>query len=196
MKVILRGNINIPSYSRGDCRTLTKFKIKGLGYAVVNEEDKGRRIKGKDKSSAKDEGAMKNELDELGQRLDRLESILNEISKPLENFYGMTGNYLRLLKFYSEHGSISPEHIVPELKDPISKGIVNVLFQKNEQNISQITESLKRLRGTASRRIVREKLRELESTGVVIKDEGSKQAKYSIAPELIKKWSQLLGFNK
>jgi DNA-binding HxlR family transcriptional regulator len=161
----------------------------------MDEEENSDKVEGGSKKADPAEGAKKGELDELGQRLDRLESILNEISKPLENFYGVTGNYLRLLKFYSEHGSISPEHIVPEVKDPISKGIVNVLFQKNEQNISQITESLKKLRGTASRRIVREKLRELESTGVVIKEEGSKQAKYSIAPELIKKWSQLLGFN-
>jgi DNA-binding transcriptional ArsR family regulator len=162
----------------------------------MDEDTNLDKVKRGSKKEDKEDKARKGELEELGQRLDRLESILNEISKPLENFYGITGNYLRLLKFYSEHGSISPEHIVPGLKDPISKDIVNVLFQKNEQNISQITESLKRVRGTASRRIVREKLRELESAGVVVKVEGSKQAKYSVAPELIKKWSQLLGFNK
>jgi DNA-binding transcriptional ArsR family regulator len=149
-----------------------------------------------EKDKDKVRGGPKKELEELGERLDRLESILTEISKPLENFRDMTSNYFRLINLYSEHGTISPELIVPEVKDPISKDIINVLFQKNEQNISQITESLKKRRGKASRRIVRQKVQELEKAGLVMKGDESQHPKYSVTPELVKKWSQLLGFNK
>ena len=144
----------------------------------------------------KDEEGLKKELDELGKRLDRLEAILGEVTEPLEKFRGLVSDYFRLLRLYSQHGMISPELVTPEVKDPISKDIISVLFERKEQNISQITESLKKRRGKASRRIVRQKLQGLEAKGIVIREEGSHRPTYSISPELIKKWSQLLGFYK
>jgi len=148
------------------------------------------------KEKDKEKEWLKEELEALGNRLNKLETILDEISKPLERYRDLTSSYFKLLNLYSEHGVISPELIVPEVKDPISKDIINVLFRKSDQNISQITESLKKMRGTASRRIVRQKLHELEGQGYVLKEGSSRQQKYSISSELTKKWSQLLGLNK
>jgi len=150
----------------------------------------------KDKNKDKEKEWLKKELEELGERLSRLEGVLNEISKPLDKFREVTSNYFKLINIYSEHGAISPELIVPEVKDPISKDIINALFEKGDQNISQITESLKKRRGKASRRIVRHKLQELEDKGIVIRGESTAHPTYSVSSELIKKWSQLLGFYK
>ena len=139
---------------------------------------------------------LKKEIDELGKRLGRLEEILGELSSPLERFQDVTSSYFKLLNLYSEHGTISPEVIVPEVKDPISKDIIQILFEKGDQNVSQITESLKKRRGKASRRTVKTKLHELEGSGVLQMEQSSKWATYSISPELVKKWSQLLGLHK
>ncbi len=56
----------------------------------------------------------------------------------------------------------------PDLKfDAISKTIVNVLDSKGRLNISQLTEQIRKERGSASRRIVRERVDKLIETGVI-----------------------------
>ncbi|TET90742.1 MAG: hypothetical protein E3J35_05485 [Methanomassiliicoccales archaeon] len=142
---------------------------------------------------------IRKELKELSAKIDRLEETLTKISAPysdlvgyLAKFQNISQSYFKLLDLYDKHGSLSPEIIIPGLKDPISKDIIVILFNKKEQNISQITEELKKRRGTASRRIVREKLKALEEQDVVVCKEGTKTKKYSISPEVVEKWSQLL----
>lgn len=146
---------------------------------------------------------IRKEIKELSEKIDKLEETLSKISKPYSDIVGYMGQfqsvsrgYFRLLDLYEKHGSLSPEIIIPELKDPISKEIVVVLFTKKEQNISQITEKLKKRRGTASRRTVREKLQSLLEDNIVVCEEGSKTKKYSISDEVVEKWSQVLGLPK
>ncbi|MEF8848719.1 MAG: hypothetical protein V5A68_06250 [Candidatus Thermoplasmatota archaeon] len=50
----------------------------------------------------------------------------------------------------------------PESKDPISKSIIIVFLNKRNQNISQITENVMDKRDSASRRVIRDRLKELE----------------------------------
>ena len=95
-----------------------------------------------------------------------------------------------------KYGGVSPEITVPNVKDAISKEILNVLFDKNGQNISQITEIVRERRGSASRRIVREKLAKLEAAGYVIRKKTKKSVEYYVSEKLLKKWSQVLGFDK
>ncbi len=95
-----------------------------------------------------------------------------------------------------KYGGVSPAVIVPDLKDPISKEILNALFEKNGQNTSQITDVVRGRRGSASRRIIRQKLEHLEVAGYVLKKKTKKSVEYYISEELVKKWSQVLGFNK
>jgi DNA-binding transcriptional ArsR family regulator len=144
----------------------------------------------------KDEDWLKNELEELSERLNRLEGILSDLSKPMDRFREVTSDYFRLMSLYSEHGTISPELLVPEVKDSISRDIIKILFEKSGQNISQITNSVRKKRGKASRRIVRSKIQDLEELGIVVGDQETKWTVYSISPELVKKWSQLLGLSK
>ncbi|MEE9223927.1 MAG: hypothetical protein V3U51_04175 [Thermoplasmata archaeon] len=150
-----------------------------------------------------DKDDIRKEIKDLSEKIDKLEEILSKISKPytdivgyMSQFQSVSRGYFWLLDLYEKHGSLSPEIIIPELKDPISKEIVVVLFTKKEQNISQITEELKKRRGTASRRIVREKLQSLMEDNIVVCEEGSNTKKYSISDEVVEKWSQVLGLPK
>jgi len=56
----------------------------------------------------------------------------------------------------------------PELKyDTISKVIVDILGKKGNLNISQLTEQVRKERGSASRRIVRERVDILIDSGII-----------------------------
>jgi hypothetical protein len=95
-----------------------------------------------------------------------------------------------------KHGAVSPDLVIPGLKDDISKHIVTALFEKGDRNISQLTEAVKGKRGTASRRIVRERILDLERQGVLVSTSGPRGRTFRVSPEIVEKWSQVLGFPK
>jgi DNA-binding transcriptional ArsR family regulator len=136
------------------------------------------------------------ELKELNKRINELETMLVSLMKPLNEARKTTQNYMKLAGLLLDHGGLTPDLILPELKDAISRDIVRVLLERNEQNISQITELVKTKRGTASRRIIREKLKELEIKNVVQKQQKGSRYVYSLTTEVIKKWTELLGLTK
>jgi len=136
-------------------------------------------------------------VDDVEKRIRKLEDLL---SRYLENEYlvyirHILASYLRLINIYMEHGKISPSVIFPELKDPISREIVEILFFMGSLNTSQITEELKKSRGRASRRIVREKLNALVDMGIVECEVRKNEKVYSISEYAIKKWLKVLGIN-
>ena len=136
-------------------------------------------------------------MDDVEKRIRKLEDLL---SRYLENEYliyirHILASYLRLINIYMEHGKISPSVIFPELKDPISREIVEILFFMGSLNTSQITEELKKSRGRASRRIVREKLNALVDMGIVECEVRKNEKVYSISEYAIKKWLKVLGIN-
>jgi predicted transcriptional regulator len=137
---------------------------------------------------------FKKEIKQLNNRINELEKILAEMIKPLQQASSTTQKYLKITGLILEHGGLSPDMILPELKDNISREIVRVLLEKNNQNISQITELVRSKRGTASRRIVRERLKELEQKEIIIKKQNGKINVYNLTEKVIKKWSQMLGF--
>jgi len=94
-----------------------------------------------------------------------------------------------------EHGGLTADLILPDVKDPISKEIIQVLMDKKEQNISQITELVRNKRGTASRRIIREKVNDLTSKKIIQKQQKGSLNVYSLSEEVIIKWSKLLGID-
>lgn len=133
------------------------------------------------------------ELKELSKRISELEQMLSLLMKPFSDAKKTTERYLRLAGLLLDHGGLTPEAILPGLKDPISKDIVRVLLEKPEQNTSQITEHVKSRRGTASRRIIRAKLKSLEDQRIIQKQQHGSRTIYSLTPEVIRKWTQLLG---
>ena len=122
--------------------------------------------------------------------------MLAALIKPLDDTRKTTQNYLRLAGLLLDHGGLTPDLILPELKDPISRDIVRVLLERNEQNVSQIAELVKSKRGTSSRRIIREKLHELETINIVSKHQKGSRYVYSLTVEVVKKWTKVLGLTK
>ena len=94
-----------------------------------------------------------------------------------------------------DHGGLTPDVIFPDLKDPISKDIIRVLLERPAQNVSQITDLVKNKRGSASRRIIREKLTDLETRNIIQKQQQGSRSVYSLTPDVIKKWTELLGLS-
>jgi DNA-binding transcriptional ArsR family regulator len=138
---------------------------------------------------------LEKQVKELNNRISELEKMLSSALKPLREVSRTTQNYLKLTGILLEHGGLTPDMILPEVRDSISKEIIKVLIEKNDQNISQITERVRSKRGKASRRIIRERLKDLEGKNIVKKHLKGKVYVYGITDKVIKKWSQMLGFN-
>jgi DNA-binding transcriptional ArsR family regulator len=138
---------------------------------------------------------LKKEIRELNKRITELEKILSEIISPLREASKTTQSYLKITGLVLEHGGLTPDMILPELKDQISREIVRVLLDRQKQNISEITELVRSKRGTASRRIIRERLKELEGKNIVQRQMKGKYYVYTLTEKVIKKWSRMLGFN-
>lgn len=139
---------------------------------------------------------LADEVKELTKRINDLEKMLSVLLKPLSDVQKTTQSYMKLAGLLLDHGGLTPEVILPEIKDPISKDIVRVLLERPEQNISQITDLVKSKRGTASRRIIREKLSGLEAKRIIQRQQHGSRYVYSLTAEVIKKWTQLLGLSK
>ncbi len=135
------------------------------------------------------------EVKELNKRISELEKMLSSIIQPLQDVNKITRNYMRIIGLLLDKGGLTPDMTIPDIKDPISREIIRVLLDKNNQNVSQITELVRNKRGTASRRIIREKLQELENKDVIEKNQKGSLYVYNLTEKVIKKWSQMLGFN-
>lgn len=140
------------------------------------------------------------QLRELASKIEQLEGTINLLRKPYSELLGrldrlqeIARSYFRLLDILERYGSLSPDMAIPELKDPISRDIVRVLFDRGGRNISQVTEAVRKLRGKASRRIVRERLQGLEEKGVVVTTTQSRGKVYDVSDETVRRWSKVLG---
>jgi transcription initiation factor IIE alpha subunit len=142
-------------------------------------------------------------IEELTERISQLEDAIRQVSVPyaelvtqLANFQETVGKYFRLMDLYQRYGVVSIDTILPEVKDPISKDILRILLDRPGLNISQLTDELKSRRGSSSRRIVRDKLRELGEMKLVVEESGRNEKSYRVSEEVVRKWSQVLGLSK
>jgi hypothetical protein len=142
-------------------------------------------------------------IEELTARIAELESAVREVAKPyselvdqLSRFQETVQKYFKLMDLYQRHGVISIETILPGVKDSISKDIMRLLLDKPGLNISEITEELRQRRGSASRRIVRDRLGELLEKGMLVERSGKKEKTYEISEAVVRKWSEVLGLTK
>src|SRR5256712_2541480 len=124
---------------------------------------------------------LQKEIRELRSQIEALRSALSDVTRPYTELMAYVGRlqdvsrgYSRTMDLYAKYGKVAPDLVIPGLKDDISRHIVVALFDRPDRNISQITEAVKGKPGTASRRIVRERLGDLERQGVVVATPGSR----------------------
>lgn len=143
---------------------------------------------------------LEKQIKALSEKMESVEETMSKVSQPysqlleyIERFQKISSSYFKMLGLYQRYGAISPDLLIPGVKDSISRDIVKVLFERDGQNISQITDKLKEMRGSSSRRIVRERLKLLEEKGV-LKGKGSSRSKdYWLTEQYIEKWYNLIG---
>jgi len=139
---------------------------------------------------------LRKEIEQLNEKIEELEKILSQFQEPFVQMREVADGYVRLIDTFVRRGILSPGDIFSDIKDDISKEIIGALLQKNGLNISQITEVVRRRRGTASRRIIRERLQVLETLGKVYPVHLKKEVRYWLSEEVVTKWSQMLGLFK
>ncbi|MCK5253854.1 MAG: transcriptional regulator [Thermoplasmata archaeon] len=148
--------------------------------------------------------ALHEEIKDLSEKVADLEAALRAATRPLkdvmaqlEGMNHIAGNYFRLLELYNRKGSISPEAVLPELKDPIAIEIVKVLFEDSNLNVTEITDRLRDRRGSASRTIVRERLQTMVEDGIVVTQDGPNGVtQYCISEDVSDRWFRLLGLRR
>ncbi len=135
--------------------------------------------------------------DELRRRIEKIEELLNRYFETEYMRYTrrILSTYLQLIDIYIEHGRISPSVIFPNVKDPISREILETVFYYGKLNTSRITEELRKTRGKASRRIVREKLEKLVEMGLIECEEKTNEKLYFVSDYALNKWLKVLGID-
>ena len=134
---------------------------------------------GRKKEAVSGADDLSEKLDQIIHRLDLLEKLILE--KP--EYEGLAAS-LRLAKIgvgmYGEPLKIASRlrnaeqylRQKPIAQDDISRCIVQALALKDHLNISAITRQVAQMRGKASRRIVRDRVRRLLEQGVLSKSDG------------------------
>lgn len=147
-----------------------------------------------------EEEDVRDQMKSLADKMESLEESVRMVSGPysqlleyLERFQKISSSYFRLIDLYQKYGEISPDLLMPGVKDHISREVVKILFERDGQNITQITGKLKDRRGSASRRIVRERLKMLQEKGVVVEKGSDRSREYWLSETYVKKWYELLG---
>jgi DNA-binding transcriptional ArsR family regulator len=130
---------------------------------------------------------LRKKLEDISSRLVRIERILGRLEPEMGEFQSSTKLIREGMDFYGSLFEMmgrftGRQRLVrrfPEIgKDEISRLMVEALEEGKPLNISQLTVAVRRQRGTASRRIVRERLQRLEELGIVEESHQTKKAVY------------------
>ncbi len=122
---------------------------------------------------------LDDKLDHIIKRLDTIETVIAssqqnpELSSLLSDLKGGVSLYSEPLKaikrLYDARKFLKTREVE---RDELSRIIIQALALRGELNISQLERELRTARGTASRRIIRDRLVNLEKDGVVKLVEG------------------------
>ena len=144
-------------------------------------------------------GDAKKKLRELESTIGSLRDTQSELVRYVDLLRDLSSRYIRLMSLYSQHGRISVDLAIPEIKDHIMKEILRIMVDKSADNfsgmnISEITMELKKARGSSSRRIVRERVRKMLEMDILVENRSGKSTKYAPSGRVLKRWYSILGF--
>ncbi len=146
-----------------------------------------------------EEEELKEEIESLKNQINGLENMINNLMNMHKTVLSKASTakdvedrYMNMLSIYKRFGKVSPAQI-SGVTDLISENIVEILFNNNSLNITQITGRLRGKKGSASRHTVRKKLKMLEKEGVVKKTDEGKGKNYQLTEEKIEEWAEMLG---
>jgi DNA-binding transcriptional ArsR family regulator len=134
-----------------------------------------------------EESDLRRKLEDISSRLVRIERILARLEPEMGEFQTSTKLIREGMDFYGSlfemmgrfTGRQRLARRFPEIgKDEISRLMVEALEEGKPLNISQLTVAVRRQRGTASRRIVRERLQRLEELGIIEESHQTRKATY------------------
>lgn len=131
---------------------------------------------------------VQNRLDEISSRLARVERLIERIGPGIEEVSESAKVIREGFEFYDGMVKLMSKFTKAERlesrfgnlkKDDISWAIIKTLDTSRPLNISQLTSAVRSERGTASRRIVRERVNELVERGIlVVVDDEDDRARY------------------
>ena len=129
----------------------------------------------------------------IEERLRRLEELLAETLRRLERLEALLGSMseealiaARLAVAFSMPAvrAVEAARRVVEayraVSDPISRAVLEALADCEARSISEVTRLVRGLRGSASRRVVRERLHALEEKGIVESEEAGNRKLYRL----------------
>jgi hypothetical protein len=122
---------------------------------------------------------LRKKLDQIIHRLDLLEKLIAEkpeykgVVAALELTrlgIGMYGEPLKIASRLKNAEKYLRQKLIAQ--DDISRYVIQALAVKGALNISAITRQVTAMRGKASRRIIRERVKKLQTLGVLLRKEG------------------------
>ncbi|BEP16670.1 hypothetical protein PYJP_00220 [Pyrofollis japonicus] len=114
------------------------------------------------------------------RRLERLEALLGAMSEEA----AIASRLTIVFSMPAVRAIEAARRIVEAYRyasDPISRAVLEALADCSPRSVSEITRLVRELRGTASRRIVRERLQRLVERGVVVPVEQGSRILYRLA---------------
>jgi len=134
-----------------------------------------------------DEVDLRAKLEDISARLARIERALARLEPEMGEFQHSTrlirdgmdfyGNLFEMMGRFSGRQRLQKQYPILA-KDEISRLIVETLEPGTPLNISQLTAAVRRGRGTASRRIIRERIQQLQEMGIIQESHKDKKATY------------------
>jgi hypothetical protein len=135
-------------------------------------------------------GHSEDQLERLADRLDRIESLLLSQQSEMDEVRSLFGFFRGSLRFYDE-----VSHLLSYIssfkkatkhewiyKDEIAKDILLNLARKGPRNISELTRDIREERGSASRRIVTERVEKLIESGIIGETKTGASRKLKLGP--------------